>query len=105
GEFYLATGSPGGSSIIAYVAKSLIGMLDWGLTPAEAIDLPNVVARGDIIRIEESFPAGLAAGLADLGFVLDANRTENSGLHSVIVQPDGSLLGGADPRREGVVGE
>lgn len=105
GEFYLATGSPGGSSIIAYVAKSLVGMLDWGLTPAEAIALPNVVARGDIIRIEESFPADLAAGLAELGFELDANRTENSGLHAVIVQPDGSLLGGADPRREGVVGE
>ena len=105
GEFYLATGSPGGSSIIAYVAKSLVGMLDWGLTPAEAIALPNVVARGDIIRIEESFPADLAAGLAELGFELDANRTENSGLHAVIVQPDGSLLGGADPRREGIVGE
>lgn len=105
GEFYLATGSPGGSSIIAYVAKSLVGMLDWGLTPQAAIDLPNVVARGDVVRIEDSFPADLVSGLQELGFEIDANRSENSGLHAVIVMPDGTLAGGADPRREGVVGE
>lgn len=104
-DFYLAVGSPGGSSIIAYVAKTLVGVLDWGLTPQEAIDLPNVVARGDVVRIEDSFPAGLVSGLQELGFEIDANRSENSGLHAVIVLPDGTLAGGADPRREGVVGE
>lgn len=105
GEFELATGSPGGASIIAYVSKTLVGMLDWGLTPQEAINLPNVVGRGDIIRIEDSFPAELADELRAMGFTLDANRTENSGLHIIRRLDDGSLVGGADPRREGVVGE
>lgn len=105
GEFELATGSPGGASIIAYVSKTLVGMLDWGLTPEEAINLPNVVGRGDIIRIEDSFPAELADELRGMGFTLDANRTENSGLHIIRRLEDGSLTGGADPRREGVVGE
>ncbi len=105
GEFELATGSPGGASIIAYVSKTLVGMLDWGLTPQEAINLPNVVGRGDIIRIEDSFPAELAEELRAMGFTLDANRTENSGLHIIRRLEDGSLTGGADPRREGVVGE
>jgi len=105
GEFYMGLGSPGGSSIIAYVAKTIVGVLDWGLTPQDAINLPNVVGRGDIVRVEDSFSPELLDGLAALGFSLDANRSENSGLHAVRVLPDGALEGGADPRREGVVGE
>lgn len=101
GEFVLATGSPGGSSIIAYTAKTLVGMLDWGLTPQEAIELPNVVARGDIVRIEDGMDAEIVSGLRNLGFTLDANRGENSGLHIVRRLEDGTLVGGADPRREG----
>ena len=101
GEFVLATGSPGGSSIIAYTAKTLVGMLDWGLTPQEAIELPNVVARGDVIRVEDGMDPDILAGLESLGFTLDANRGENSGLHIVRRLEDGTLIGGADPRREG----
>ena len=105
GAFELATGSPGGTSIIAYVSKTLVGMLDWGLTPQQAIELPNVVARGDVVRVEETFPADIADALRAMGFTLDANRTENSGLHIIRRLEDGTLTGGADPRREGVVGE
>jgi gamma-glutamyltranspeptidase/glutathione hydrolase len=101
GNFELATGSPGGSSIIGYVAKSLVGMLDWELTPQDAVALPNVVARGDTVRIEDGMPAEVLDGLRELGFTLDANRGENSGLHAVRRLEDGSLTGGADPRREG----
>jgi gamma-glutamyltranspeptidase/glutathione hydrolase len=104
GEFVLTTGSPGGASIIAYVAKTLVGMLDWGLSPQEAIELPNVVARGNVVRLEDSFPADTATGLESLGFTLDANRSENSGIHIIRRLDDGTLVGGADPRREGTVG-
>ncbi len=104
GEFVLATGSPGGSSIIAYTAKTLVAMLDWGLTPQDAIELPNIVARGNVVRIEEGMDISLIAGLQQLGFELDANRGENSGIHIVRRLEDGSLIGGADPRREGIVG-
>ena len=102
GNFVLATGSPGGSSIIAYTAKTLVGMLDWGLTPQQAIDLPNVVASGDVVRVENGMPTDVLAGLQGLGFTLDANRGEISGIHIVRRLADGTLLGGADPRREGV---
>ena len=64
--------------------------------------LPNVVARGKPI-IEASFDPALRAQLAAMGQqISDARAGEASGLHAVMVMPDGRLAGGADPRREGV---
>lgn len=103
GRFEVAVGSPGGNAIIAYVAKTLVGMLDWGLTPQAAIDLPNVIARRVPVSIERSrIDPALVTGLEGIGHSFDANaRAEGSGIHAVMVTPTG-LVGGADPRREGV---
>lgn len=106
GAFYLATGSPGGNSIPAYVTKTLVGLIDWQLTAAEAAALPNLIARGDTVRVEESrAPAGLVDDLRSYGHEVEVRaRGENSGVSIVIVRDDGSLEGAADPRREGEVG-
>jgi gamma-glutamyltranspeptidase / glutathione hydrolase len=102
GRFYMASGSAGGNSIIAYTAKTLVGVLDWGLSPQQAIDLPNVVARGDITRIENTVTdANLVPALIAMGHQIDAARGENSGLQAIVRKADGTLVGGADPRREG----
>ncbi|MCC5995477.1 MAG: gamma-glutamyltransferase [Oceanicaulis sp.] len=102
GDFVLATGSPGGNSIIAYTAKTIVGMLDWGLSAQEAADLPNVVARGDVVHIERGFDADILAELRERGFEIDGERGENSGIHIIRMREDGTLDGGADPRRAGV---
>jgi gamma-glutamyltranspeptidase/glutathione hydrolase len=103
GEFLLATGSPGGASIIAYTAKSLVGVLDWGLAPQEAVELPNVVAQGPVVRVEESRASPeLVSGLAAYGYNVQQSAGETSGLHMVLRRPDGALEAGVDPRREGV---
>lgn len=104
GAFVLATGSPGGNSIIAYTAKTLVAMLDWGMSPQEAADLPNVVARGDIVRLEEGFDPDIAEGLRTAGFAVEGGRGENSGIHIIQRGEDGELSGAADPRRDGTVG-
>jgi gamma-glutamyltranspeptidase/glutathione hydrolase len=104
GGFVLATGSPGGNSIIAYTAKTLVGMLDWGLSPQEAADLPNVVARGDIVRIEEGFDPAILEQLRALGFEIEGGRGEISGIHIIRAEDDGALSGAADRRRDGTVG-
>lgn len=103
GRFVAALGSPGGSSILAYNLKTLVGVLDWGLTMDEAIELPNLVARGQTFTGDtERFDGRVVRGLADRGMVLRDAGVEVSGLHGVIVRPTG-LEGGADSRREGVV--
>ena len=103
GHFVAAVGSPGGGAILAYNLKTLVGVLDWKLPMQQAIALPNLIANGDQITAEsDRFPAALSEGLAQRGFRLAPARAENSGLHGVMVR-DGTLEGGADPRREGVV--
>ncbi|HEX6866357.1 MAG TPA: gamma-glutamyltransferase [Caulobacteraceae bacterium] len=103
GRFVAALGSPGGSSILAYNLKTLVGVLDWGLAMDEAIELPNLIARGDTFTGDTGrFDGRVLRGLADRGMVLKDTGFEVSGLHGVIVRP-GGLEGGADSRREGVV--
>ncbi|MBL4853435.1 MAG: gamma-glutamyltransferase [Robiginitomaculum sp.] len=103
GGFAFATGSPGGSSIIAYTAKTMVAMIDWGMSPQEAADLANVISRNGSIRLEE---AGLdpetITGLEALGHKVIRSKGEISGIHIIRKNPDGTYEGGADPRREGI---
>lgn len=100
GRPVLVLGSPGGSRIIGYVAKTIIAHLDWGLDVQAAVALPHLVNRFGTYDLEEGTPAaGLEAGLTALGYEV-GSRELNSGLHAISVG-DG-LLGGADPRREGI---
>jgi gamma-glutamyltranspeptidase / glutathione hydrolase len=103
GHFEIAVGSPGGNAIIAYVSKTLVGMLDWGLSPQDAIALPNIIARRTPVAFERPrMPPGVQQGLEALGHRFDdGSRAEGSGIHAIRLMPDG-LVGGADPRREGV---
>lgn len=102
GRFYATLGSPGGPAILAYDLKALVGLLDWKLSMQEAVSLPNLIANGDRYNAEvDKLPAAVVKGLADRGMAFTVGRGENSGLHGVKAR-DGTLEGGADPRREGV---
>ena len=107
GRLVGALGSPGGTSILAYNAKALIAVLDWGLSMEDAFALPNLVAKGDGFGADtDRFSADLQTALAARGIVLRPNASENSGLHGAIWRrgSDGAWAwdGAADDRREGV---
>jgi len=96
-----ALGSPGGSQIIPFVAKALIGLIDWDLDMQAAVSMPHLTNRFGTYDLEEgTAAASMAADLTALGYKT-AVRELNSGLHGIAIGPDG-LTGGADPRREGV---
>ncbi len=101
GRFVAAVGSPGGNSIIAYVAKAIVGFVDWGLPMQAAVALPNLVARGDVVSLEAGAAPEVAAALRAAGLTVRADAGEASGLHAIVKRPDG-FEGAADPRREGV---
>lgn len=102
GEPYLAVGSPGGSRIIGYVAKTLVAHIDWGMDIQTAISLPNMLNRGSTYEIEQDTAAAARAPqLEQLGYKVQV-RDLNSGVQGIVIGKNG-LQGGADPRREGKV--
>jgi gamma-glutamyltranspeptidase/glutathione hydrolase len=105
GAFFMAIGSPGGSRIIEYVAKTLIYVLDLKLDVQSAIAAPHIVNRNGVTELEldpehVGKTGRLAKALRELGHEV-VIRQQNSGLHGVVKTPYG-LQGGADPRREGI---
>ncbi|RKV75470.1 MAG: gamma-glutamyltransferase, partial [Neisseria sp.] len=95
-------GSPGGSRIIGFVAKTLVAHIDWGMDIQTAISLPNMLNRGSTYEIEEKTAAAAKApALEQLGYKVQV-RDLNSGVQGIVIGKNG-LQGGADPRREGKV--
>lgn len=102
GKLKMTAGSPGGSAIINYVAKTLIGVLDWNLDIQQAISLPNMGSRNRATEVEKGTDLEKVIGpLKALGHDVQAIDF-TSGLQGIVVTPAG-LVGGADPRREGFV--
>jgi gamma-glutamyltranspeptidase/glutathione hydrolase len=101
GKLAFVAGSPGGSRIIGYVARTVVGLLDFDLDAQAAVDQPNVTNRNGGTDLEGGTSAAQWRGpLEALGHKVTITDL-TSGLHVIRVRPDG-LEGGADPRREGV---
>ncbi|MEQ1669168.1 MAG: gamma-glutamyltransferase, partial [Sulfuriferula sp.] len=99
-QFIGAVGSPGGSAIINYVAKTLIGVLDWRLDMQQAVALPNFGSRNGPTELERgSVLEDLQPALQAMGHEVRVGEA-NSGLHGIKRVSNG-WMGGVDPRREG----
>jgi len=113
GKVVLITGSPGGSRIIGYTAQTIMNILDFGLDPQEAINLPHYMNRNGRTELEKPVPGAtldydvntLAKALAGKGHEVGI-VDQNSGL-SIIqvikVNDERRNIGGADARRDGTV--
>ena len=117
GEVEALVGSPGGSNIIQYVTKTLVGLIDWQLDIQQAIDLPNFGAQTsatttlekgtELAGLERALAAkGHAVVIADINSGLQGivfNGTRGNGQPGAFARAPGRGLwaGGADPRREG----
>ncbi|WP_052379901.1 MULTISPECIES: gamma-glutamyltransferase [unclassified Pseudoalteromonas] len=101
GSLRLVIGSPGGSRIINYVAQAVIGVLDWGLSAQEAINMPRITNRNRYTSLENNTQLALkAADFENLGHTVKIVDL-NSGIHAVELI-NSKLYGAADPRREGI---
>jgi gamma-glutamyltranspeptidase/glutathione hydrolase len=102
GNPVLVIGSPGGSRIIGYVAQGIVNWVDFGMNVQEAVAAPHLVNRFGTYDLEGGTPAAELEGpLQELGYETEV-RDLTSGLHAIAIAEDGTLLGGADPRREGI---
>ncbi len=116
GDFLMATGSPGGSTIIQFVTKTLVGVLDWGLNAQQATSMvafgaansPTTNVGGEHPNVNTANSGNddsLVAGLRSMGHTVSLSA-QSSGISTIVARQTsfGSkvLDGGADPRREGV---
>ena len=109
GSLAMALGSPGGSLIIQYVVKTLLGITDWDMNVQQAISAPNFGARNqpetnignEHPDVSEDALAETVDSLQQKGHSVELDEL-TSGLSALRVTPDG-IYGGADPRREGIV--
>jgi gamma-glutamyltranspeptidase/glutathione hydrolase len=98
----LVVGSPGGSRIIGYVAQAIINWIDFGMDVQQAVAAPHFVNRFGTYDLEAGTAAtDLEGPLQELGYEVSVTDL-NSGLHAIAIAEDGTLTGGADPRREGI---
>jgi gamma-glutamyltranspeptidase / glutathione hydrolase len=117
GEFRLATGSPGGATIIQYVAKTVVGFVDWELDAQQATSMVAFGASNSVnTNVGGEHPNvnlanngnddALISGLRALGHTVNTAQ-QSSGIGTIVKRSntfgDFYLEGGADPRREGVV--
>jgi len=115
GKVKLVTGSPGGSRIIGYTAQSIMNIIDFGLDPQQAINVPHYMNRNGRTDLEIPIPgvtldyaaAALAAELTDRGHAVGIiEQTSGLSIIQVVSTEPGTpvLVGGADHRRDGTVG-
>ena len=118
GDFVMATGSPGGATIIQFVVKTVVSALDWKLDAQQATSMVNFGAANsattgvggehpsiDVTNSGLNDP--LLVGLRSLGHTVSFSA-QSSGVSTIIRAPAAwnaglpTLWGGADPRREGI---
>jgi len=111
GDFYMATGSPGGGTIIQYVVKTLVGALDWKLDAQQATSLVNFGATNSATTNVDSSNTSLdlkalVAGLEAKGHKINS-AAQSSGVATIMriamQNQKAKYVGGVDPRREGIV--
>lgn len=103
GKPVLAIGSPGGSRIIGYVAQKILALTEGDMALDQALAQGHITNRNGTTDLEKGTDAlNQKEMLEDLGHKI-ALRDMTSGLHAIQRTANGSLIGAADPRREGVV--
>jgi gamma-glutamyltranspeptidase/glutathione hydrolase len=106
GQLVMSGGSPGGALIIHFTAKTLYGVLNWGMLPQQAIDLPNFGSlNGPTLLEEKRFAPTTVEALRTRGAEV-RELAMTSGLQAItrsVIHGKPMWLGGADPRREGLV--
>jgi len=106
GKPCLSAGCPGGSRIIGIMAQLLVNVIDHQMDVQQAINAPRVNAQNGPLSLEVLYPkrAALEEALRQRGWKVQTQTPWYEawgGAQGIRVRPDGTLEGGADPRREG----
>ncbi|MCJ9427825.1 gamma-glutamyltransferase [Kordiimonas marina] len=108
GEPYIATGSPGGSTIITTVLQVVLNTIDFGYNPAAAVSVPRVHHQWypDRIYMEPGLSVDTRRILVGMGHHVKINSEDSwdqvlGEAQTLMRGPNHIIMGAADPRRPG----
>ena len=100
GRNFLVTGSPGGSRIITTTLQVIMNVIDHGMNVQSAVSVPRIHHQWlpDQIRVEQGISADTVKLLESKGHTVVTDSAMGA-IQSIMIGEDGTLYGGADPRR------
>jgi gamma-glutamyltranspeptidase/glutathione hydrolase len=105
GKPAIVVGAPGGSVIISAVLQSILNIVDFGMSPLEAVTVPRIHCEGAAIHAEARVQGTVCRQLVNMGHEVKQSAISLDPLmsraHVVQISADGSWRGGADPRGGG----
>lgn len=105
GKPFMVLGSPGATKIISTVSQVISRVVDHGMGMQEAIDTPRLYDNtANKIGLETRIPEETIKKLEEMGHTVVKTSDWDRGMGSVqgvLYKADGTLEGGADPRRDG----
>ena len=109
GSSFMSVGSPGGLRIWPTVTQVISHVIDHNMDIQEAIDTARIFDNGTDTGINYE-SGGVTPVTADVAAALEAQGVKPrkyfyplffGGVQGIVYQEDGTLRGGADPRRDG----
>ena len=104
GQPYVVVGAPGGWSITSAVMQAIVNILDFQMTPNEAVSAPRFHSEGRPVFCESRIPQRTVEGLRSQGMQIEQqpfNYAPSFAKVQCIVMDNGSLRAASDPRRDG----
>ena len=105
GELFLVLGTPGGSRIITTVFQTIVNVVDFEMSLAQAVNAPRIHHQhlpDRIVYERGGIGEAVLDSLRALGHTVEERRGTSGDVKAIMVLPDGRLAGYVDPRRGGL---
>jgi len=106
GKLRMVIGTPGGSTIITSVLQCMLNVFEYGMTMQESVSQPRFHHQwlpDDVMFEPKGFDPAVIAKLKAKGYIpKEENFVIIGRVDAILVEKDGTLEGGADPRGDDV---
>jgi gamma-glutamyltranspeptidase/glutathione hydrolase len=107
GRLEVVAGAPGGTRIVGGVLQTLLGLVDHGLSPLEAVAAPRVDFQSETVQVEQRITGDIVDALSGAGYSVVRRPLGYDGAFSRVqliqIGADGTVRGASDPRKDGGV--
>jgi gamma-glutamyltranspeptidase/glutathione hydrolase len=83
-------------------ARLVSNMVDFGMDVQQAIDAPRSFSGPEGMQVERGYSDAVRAELAAMGHKVSIPHTPLGGAQAIVIGQDGVLIGGSDPRKDGI---